>query len=220
MEKNAPIIFDKNTVEFVTVAAECCGFLEKVSQVSRRKFVDTALKLLPLLYLKASLLPRGEQMDEDDLEAFVTEGDYERVRAGVAALLREHDDYLDVFVKDMAYSDTPICQTVSENLADIYQSLKDFVCIYRLGLDRTMNDALLACEEQFREFWGQRLLNAMRALHDVKYGTGEPADEEDEEEVTWTDPDDAALYEGLEAGDADDETREAGTDDGEGDRWE
>lgn len=159
-------------------------------------------------------------MDEDDLEAFVTEGDYERVRAGVAALLREHDDYLDVFVKDMAYSDTPICQTVSENLADIYQSLKDFVCIYRLGLDRTMNDALLACEEQFREFWGQRLLNAMRALHDVKYGTGEPADEEDEEEVTWTDPDDAALYEGLEAGDADDETREAGTDDGEGDRWE
>ena len=220
MEKNAPIIFDKNTVEFVTVAAECCGFLEKVSQVSRRKFVDTALKLLPLLYLKASLLPRGEQMDEDDLEAFVTEGDYERVRAGVAALLREHDDYLDVFVKDMAYSDTPICQTVSENLADIYQSLKDFVCIYRLGLDRTMNDALLACEEQFREFWGQRLLNAMRALHDVKYGTGEPADVEDEEEVTWTDPDDAALYEGLEAGDADDETREAGTDDGEGDRWE
>lgn len=220
MEKNAPIIFDKNTVEFVTVAAECCGFLEKVSQVSRRKFVDTALKLLPLLYLKASLLPRGEQMDEDDLEAFVTEGDYERVRAGVAALLREHDDYLDVFVKDMAYSDTPICQTVSENLADIYQSLKDFVCIYRLGLDRTMNDALLACEEQFREFWGQRLLNAMRALHDVKYGTGELADEEDEEEVTWTDPDDAALYEGLEAGDDDDETREAGTDDGEGDRWE
>lgn len=60
----------------------------------------------------------------------------------------------------------------------------------------------------------------MRALHDVKYGTGEPADVEDEEEVTWTDPDDAALYEGLEAGDADDETREAGTDDGEGDRWE
>lgn len=220
MEKNAPIIFDKNTVEFVTVAAECCGFLEKVSQVSRRKFVDTALKLLPLLYLKASLLPQGERMDEDDLEAFVTEGDYERVRAGVAALLREHDDYLDVFVKDMAYSDTPICQTVSENLADIYQSLKDFVCIYRLGLDRTMNDALLACEEQFREFWGQRLLNAMRALHDVKYGIGESADEEDEEEVAWTDPDDAALYEGLEAGDDDDETREAGTDDGEGDRWE
>ena len=220
MEKNAPIIFDKNTVEFVTVAAECCGFLEKVSQVSRRKFVDTALKLLPLLYLKASLLPQGERMDEDDLEAFVTEGDYERVRAGVAALLREHDDYLDVFVKDMAYSDTPICQTVSENLADIYQSLKDFVCIYRLGLDRTMNDALLACEEQFREFWGQRLLNAMRALHDVKYGTGESVDEEDEEEVAWTDPDDAVLYEGLEAGDDDDETREAGTDDGEGDRWE
>ena len=32
MEKsNTPIIFDKNTVEFVTVAAEFCGFLERVT---------------------------------------------------------------------------------------------------------------------------------------------------------------------------------------------
>lgn len=28
MEKYSQVIFDKNTVEFVTVAAEFCGFLE------------------------------------------------------------------------------------------------------------------------------------------------------------------------------------------------
>ena len=43
MEKYSQVIFDKNTVEFVTVAAEYCGFLErardmKVTRPSRNVF--------------------------------------------------------------------------------------------------------------------------------------------------------------------------------------
>ena len=212
MEKNTSAIYDKNTVEFVTVAAEFCGFLERTDEIKRRPFIDKALKLLPLLYLKASLLPEHVvRMDESDPEVFVTEGDYERVRGGVAALMGRYDDYLDVFLDDMAYSDTPIGQTVSESLADIYQPLKDFVCVYQLGLDRTMNDALVICLEQFGEFWGQRVLNVMRALHDVKYNVHAGTDEEEEDEVSspvfdadagYTEDD---LYEGLDAGDEDEE---------------
>lgn len=170
MEEKATLaIFDKNTVEFVTVVAEFCGFLERAPEMARARFVDTSLKLLPLLYLKASLLPDCPRWEEADPETFVTEGDYERVRAAVASLLGEYDDYLEVFLDDMAYSDTPIRQTVSEGMADLYQPLKDFVCVYRLGLRQTMNDSLVICREQFAEFWGQRLVNVMRALHDVKY---------------------------------------------------
>ena len=206
MEKNISAIYDKNTVEFVTVAAEFCGFLERTGEMKRRPFVDKALKLLPLLYLKASLLPEyAERMDEFDPETFVTEGDYERVRAGVAALMGRYDDYLDVFLDDMAYSDTPICQTISEGLADIYQSVKDFICVYQLGLGRTMNDALAVCRENFSEFWGQRLLNVMRALHDVKYNVRQETDEEADEplpavfdaDANYTEDD---LYEGLDTG--------------------
>lgn len=173
MKENTSAIFDKNTVEFVTVAAECCGFLERVSQTDKPVFMDRALKLLPLLYLKASLLPKVGRMSEADLETFVTEGDYERVRAGIARIMGEDDDYLDVFLDDMAYSDTPIKQEISETLADVYQPLKDFICIYQMGLDYTMHDALAVCREQFAEFWGQRVLNAMKALHDVKYRSHE-----------------------------------------------
>lgn len=209
MEKNTSAIYDKNTVEFVTVAAEFCGFLERTGEMKRRSFVDKALKLLPLLYLKASLLPEyAERMDEFDPETFVTEGDYEQVRAGVAALMGGDDDYLDVFLDDMAYSDTPIRQTISESLADIYQPVKDFICVYQLGLDRTMNDALVVCREHFEEFWGQRLLNAMRALHDVKYNSRSEAEEEDgasspvfDADADYTEDD---LYEGLETGEDED----------------
>lgn len=110
-EKNSQVIFDKNAVEFVTVAAEFCGFMERVSDMRCRDFVDKSLKLLPLLYLKASLLPACERMEDADPETFVTETDYEVLRGSIASLLGEYDDYLEVFLDDMAYSDTPFIRT-------------------------------------------------------------------------------------------------------------
>lgn len=201
MEKSIQPIFDKNTVEFVTVAAELCGFLERTSLQKRSDFVDKLLKVLPLLYLKASLLPACERLEDDDLETFVTEADYNQLRSEIAALLGDGDDYLEVFLEDMAYSDTPIRQEISESLADIYQVLKDFICVYQLGLPQTMNDALAVCRERFAEYWGQRLVNVMRPLHELKYNRHASWEEADESgdifEDTCTEEE---LYEGLDMG--------------------
>lgn len=204
-ENNSQVIFDKNAVEFVTVAAEFCGFMERVSDMKRRDFVDKSLKLLPLLYLKASLLPACERMEESDPETFVTETDYEVVRSSVASLLGEYDDYLEVFLDDMAYSDTPIHQNISECLADIYQPLKDFICVFQLGLEQTMNDSLAICRELFAEFWGQRLVNVMRALHDVKYRQLAHGEETEEESSPFYEDNctEEELYKGLDMGDDD-----------------
>lgn len=204
-ENNSQVIFDKNAVEFVTVAAEFCGFMERVSDMKRRDFVDKSLKLLPLLYLKASLLPACERMEESDPETFVTETDYEVVRSSVASLLGEYDDFLEVFLDDMAYSDTPIHQNISECLADIYQPLKDFICVFQLGLEQTMNDSLAICRELFAEFRGQRLVNVMRALHDVKYRQLAHGEETEEESSPLYEDNctEEELYEGLDMGDDD-----------------
>lgn len=169
MEPSNQPIFDVGTVEFVTVAAEFCASLERSAEMHPSVFVDRILKLLPLVYLKASLLPECEPLDDTEPETFVTETDYEHLRGMIAELLGSDDDYLEVFLDDMAFSDTPIKQEISEGLADIYQPLKDFVCVYRLGFDRTMNDALWRCREQFASYWGRTLVNVMRALHNVKY---------------------------------------------------
>lgn len=204
-ENNSQVIFDKNAVEFVTVAAEFCGFMERVSDMKRRDFVDKSLKLLPLLYLKASLLPACERMEESDPETFVTETDYEVVRSSVASLLGEYDDFLEVFLDDMAYSDTPIHQNISECLADIYQPLKDLICVFQLGLEQTMNDSLAICRELFAEFWGQRLVNVMRALHDVKYRQLAHGEETEEESSPLYEDNctEEELYKGLDMGDDD-----------------
>ena len=41
-----------------------------------------------------------------------------------------------------------------------------------------MNDSLYVCKEHFAEFWGQRLVNTMRALHDVKYNHKDEMEDE------------------------------------------
>ena len=123
MKKESQVIFDRNAVEFVTVAAEFCKFLEQAEGVKRSAFVDTSLKILPLLYLKASMLPECETIGDEAPETFVTEETYEVLRMNLANILAEKDDYLDVFVSDMKYSDQPITRNISEDLADIYQDI-------------------------------------------------------------------------------------------------
>lgn len=166
--------YSRNTVEFVTVAAEFCAYMEQAAAKERGEFVDTLLKLLPLLYLKAALLTASGTEDDAyaELEQFVSEDDYDAIRSMAAAILGEQDDYLDVFVEDMKYSDTPIKKNISEDLADIYQDLRNFIGVYRLGHDESMALALAEVIEHFRYYWGQTLVNTMRALHDVKYNQG------------------------------------------------
>ena len=96
MEKESQTIFEKNVIEFVTVAAEFCAFLERAEHMKRKAFVDTSLKILPLLYLKASLLPKCETIGDEAPETYVTEEIYEILRINLAGLMGEKDDYLDV----------------------------------------------------------------------------------------------------------------------------
>lgn len=181
MGKESQVIFDRNVIEFVTVAAEFCKYMEQAEDTRRPTFVDTTLKILPLLYLKATLLPTCETMGEDLPEHYVTEETYEVLRMTLAGILGEKDDYLDVFVEDMKYSDQPITRYISEDLADIYQDIKDFIFVFQLGLNETMHDALAICQENFRLYWGQKLVNTLRALHEARYAQGESEEDESPE---------------------------------------
>lgn len=181
MKKESQTIFDRNVIEFVTVAAEFCKFLEQAEGCKRIHFVDTALKILPLLYLKASMMPRCETLGDEAPESYVTEETYEIIRMNLAGILAEKDDYLDVFVSDMKYSDQPITRYISEDLADIYQDIKDFIFVFQLGLNETMNDALAICQENFALYWGQKLVNTLRALHEVRYTAADDDEEASDE---------------------------------------
>lgn len=173
------IVFSRDSVEFVTVGVQYCAFLENLENATEADTTDKLTKILPLLYLKASLIPETEVFDEFQPEQTVAEDDYNYILSKVYDIYSKDDTYLEVFLEDMKYSETPISASISEDLADIYQDIKNFIVIYERGIVENMNDALAVCSENFKAYWGQKLVNVLRALHTLKYSDN--SDSEDEE---------------------------------------
>ncbi|HIT82949.1 MAG TPA: DUF5063 domain-containing protein [Candidatus Avibacteroides faecavium] len=170
-------IYNRDTMEFLTVAKQFCTFVESTEGMKRELFVNTMLKLLPLLYLKAVMLDKVEHDEDVYPETFVTEDSYEIVRINIASIMGELDDYLDVFMEDMVYSDKPILSTISENIADIYQDIRDMVFSFQLEYEESRKEALATCIDNFDTIWGQKLVNVMRALHSARHSVHECDDE-------------------------------------------
>ncbi len=170
--------FSRSTIEFATVAREYCFFAENAAKYTLKDYVKVASRLLPLLYIKASVLPELEQQSDFALEEYVDYQTYEVVRCSIRAKLAAHDEYLEVFKEDFKYSDSPIVASISEDMADIYQDVRNFCEQYQTGVDDLMNDAIVVVVEKFRTYWGQRLCNALQALHNLLYSS-ENLDEEE-----------------------------------------
>jgi hypothetical protein len=181
------IVYSSTVIDFVTVAVEFCAFLENNGIVSRKEWIDRMLKLLPLIYIKAALLPQTVEINDESPETFVKEEDYARVSAAVSTIMGEEDVYLDVFIEEMKYSDRPVSAFVSEDIADIYQDVRNFVSVYQYGLTDQMNDALFICKQNFENYWGQKLINVLRPLHSLYYNDQDEqlTDDLSEEEELW-----------------------------------
>jgi hypothetical protein len=178
-----PIVYSKNVVEFVTVANEFCSTLECVAQFSAKENLDKLQKLLPLLYLKASVLPKIERLMEDELEKFVSELDYNMLHQKWMQLLGENDSFYDVFDPNIQFSEEAVRSSISENLLDVYQDLKDFITSYSINNEDVMYDSLAECIFHFEQFWGQQLLTVLRAVHMLLYSDVDLSEEKNNEEV-------------------------------------
>ena len=159
-------LYSQPVLDFITVSTEFCKYLEQSEGRELDDFLHVMRGMLPMLYLKASML--GNVPEQAGwLEKKLTEADYDYVRGCVARILVEKDDFLDVFVEDFKYSEHPVLCTISENLADIYQQLRELVEAFREGYEETMQLALYEAMDEFYLQWGQKLLNSLRAIHDV-----------------------------------------------------
>lgn len=182
-------VFSQNIIEFVTVASEYCIFVENTQRFNKKDFLDKARKILPLLYLKGSLIPKPDSIIEDENEKFVSEDDWDFVQSSVQKKLGYHDEYRDVFDPLTHEQLEQSVANVSDNMADIYQDLKNFISLYSIGNEELMNDALWVCQFSFEEFWGQKLLSALKAIHEVFFGDEDLDDEESSESNTQQDID-------------------------------
>lgn len=183
MSDNSDPVYARNVVEFVAVANEFCKYAEHSSEIKGDEMLRILQRILPFLYLKASLLPGFEPVFEDGNEKFVTESDWFRIHNTLKEKFGTADDYLEVFDERMKVSETPVLSSLSENMADIYQDLKNFLLLYQTGTSEVMNDAVWECRMNFETFWGQSLVNSLRAIHKFIY-SGEEIQRKDTEEET------------------------------------
>ena len=181
MEKNKEdLVYSSGVIEFVAVANEFCSFMEQAGGFRRTDFIDKSRKILPLLYYKAALLPKTEPVFEEGAEQFVIEEEWQLIHDSLLGKLGKYNDYPEAIDPVLKDTEDMVGGSIAENMADIYQDIKDFVMRYHMGTVELMNDALWECVQHFDQNWGQKLLNSLRALHNLIHG-GEVLEEEDQE---------------------------------------
>ncbi len=179
------VVYSENVLGFVKLADDYCALLDKVKIISQYQFIDHCHKLLPLIYLKAIILPETEPIDPDMIEKEVTREEWEAIYDNLQKKLKSFDTYTEVF--DPLITQGAEQQSLSEHFADIYQDLRDFTALYHMGNAELMNDALWEVKKNFKEYWGQRLVNTLRILHHLLY-SGQKLDKHDAKTQDHFDP--------------------------------
>lgn len=191
MAKKEEPVYSRSVIEFVAAANEFCKYADQAAKLKGDELLKIFQRILPYMYIKASLLPELQPVFEDGNEKFVTEADWNRVHNMLKEKFGSADAYVEVM--DLRASDTEpeVAASISEDLTDIYQDIKDFLLLYQTGTPEVMNDAVWECRMNFENIWGQKLVNSLRAIHRFIYSgeeigkTEEKGDDETRDTSDW-----------------------------------
>jgi hypothetical protein len=161
-------VFSKNVLEMLTVANEFCLFLEKADDYPKESILSFLQKICPLIYLKASLLPVIQDVNDEAAEHFVTEESWGNILNSLQVKFGTDDRYHYLDHHEKTNLDA-IPATLSETIADIYQDLKDFVILYQKPQKSSMEYAVYDCKRLFETRFGYLLVNAQQVIHFLRY---------------------------------------------------
>lgn len=169
-EPNREEIYSKNSIEFLTVTNEYCKFLENINNYRKAEVFNFMQRILPLLYIKAVLLPDVDIIDDAIELSPLTEEEYNKINESILEKLGKDDKYWDIdnqrnFVKDENINQI----SLSELLSDIYQETKNFLEIYQHGKADAKQGAIFQCRANFENDWGSKLLSALKVIHSLSY---------------------------------------------------
>jgi len=173
MGQEDKIVYAEEVLAFVAIANAFTQFIEQPDAHSLTNYVDSAHKLLPELYFRATQLPKVSSEFEEFNQRFVTEEDYEYHRSRLLNKFGQYDTFEEVFDPNRLEAEEYVGESISENLTDIYQDIKDFVLLYQIGSNEVMYEALWELRQSFENYWGQKLVNTLRAVHQLRFSPEE-----------------------------------------------
>lgn len=157
-----------HVLELIRVAHEYCLYAEQVSDRTQGELAGFFLKIGPLLYLKGSMLPPVEVENPEANERFVTQEEYEAVFNNFRNILLPEDEFW-LLDYELAVQNEPLKASLSENFADIYQDLKDFLILYQKNSQDAKQNAASECRHLFATRWGIKVMVNLRYLHYLIY---------------------------------------------------
>lgn len=173
MPQNVNQIYNNLVLEFVSNATMFCNLMEQADTFPIWKLIDRLHKLLPQLYTQAAHLPEHDIPNEEQNQPIVSEDDYEYIHQKLLIKLGEYDAYEEVFKPDRIETENAVGASISEELSDIYQDIKNFVLQYEIGPEAVMHEAVWEVRQSFELYWGQKLVNTLRAIHNLRFSSEE-----------------------------------------------
>lgn len=168
MQKNLSgsesILQSRQVLEILTVANDFTGFIEKASDYTRDQILVYLQRVLPVIYLKASLLPEIHVSDEDAIEHYVTEETWETVFTTIREKLGKEDIYYFIDLHEKTHHDA-VRASIAEGITDIYQDLKDFLLLIQNPQLVFQENAVRECRYLFETRYGYKIVNCHSAIH-------------------------------------------------------
>ena len=171
-------VYSSEMVEFVTICNAYCQFLEQLREMDGKAFIEQSVKHLSSVYAALMKLEETEPAFESAGESTVTEQEWSMVYQRISVLLGRHNDILRPAEDEEFDRSDLVTHTISEDMADVFQELRDFTSIYSRGIEELMNDAVWELKERFAKHWGKKLLRSLMALHDLYIQGVDPTEEE------------------------------------------
>jgi len=155
------LIQSKQVLEMITVSNDFCLFMEEIHNFDKVYVISYLQKVLPLLYIKGSLLPETEAFDEYDNERYVIEETWEFLFNSLMQLFGKDNSYY-FWNPDL---NEPVETTFSENLADMYQDMKDFLFLFSKPSHYAKLNAVYMCRDLYLNRWGKAIPHLMFQIH-------------------------------------------------------
>jgi len=171
-------VYSSALVEFVSSANACCVFFENLKGTEGRDFISESVKHLSLVYSNFLHSGECEPVYESPGEPTVSEQDWSEMYQRISMILGPHNDILRLADEGEFDRSEVVSHTISEDLSDMYQELRDFTTIYSRGVEELMNDAAWELNVRFVEHWGMKLLRALQALHELFVSGVDPTEKE------------------------------------------
>ncbi len=163
-KENLEKVKSSTVLEMIRVAHEFCVFTDRVEKTDINEVLSFYQKVLPLMYVKGSLLPQLEEVDESFGERYVSEEHWQKVFMNIKTKFGDDEYYWEV-----DQNRELIKSSLAENIADIYQDMKDFVVLFQKTQLAAKENATADLKKFLAVHWGPRLTSSLNHIHKLIY---------------------------------------------------